>query len=107
MKELDWTKVTQTLAVSGGQWCDNGFPLLFELVLMEDSDEMHLIVKLESCHEDWGIQYYEALKEFGNGKIIISSHFISIINQAMRLYTNDYVDFEWDEDYQEYFGTCQ
>jgi len=44
MKKVDWKKVNEVLAISQGQWVDNGYPIVFKLVTMIDDDEMHLII---------------------------------------------------------------
>ena len=106
MKKVDWKKVNETLAVSQGQWIDNGFPIVFQLVTMIDDDKMHLIIYPESDSGIFEELYNETEKEFGDGIIAISSSHISLINQTMKLYTKDYVTFEWNDEYQEYFGNC-
>ena len=106
MKKVDWKKVNETLAISQGQWIDNGYPIVFQLVTMIDDDKMHLIIYPETEQEIFQHLYDEAKKEFGDGVIAISSSYISLINQTMKLYTKDYVQFEWNDEYQEYFGNC-
>ena len=106
MKKVDWKKVNEVLAISQGQWVDNGYPIVFKLVTMIDDDEMHLIIYPETEQEIFQELHDEAEKEFGHGLDVMSSHTISTINQAMKLYTDDYVSFEWSEEYQEYFGNC-
>ena len=106
MKKVDWKKVNETLAVSQGQWIDNGYPIVFQLVTMIDDDKMHLIIYPESDPGIFIDFYNEAKEEFGDGVIAISSSYISLINQTMKLYTKDYVQFEWNDEYQEYFGNC-
>ena len=104
--KLNWNNISETCAVSQGQWKDNGFPIVFELVLMNDDDEFYLIIRPESGLDYWGVQKDEAIKEFGNGIIAMHSYNISEINKCMKSYTDDYVAFEWNEEFQEYFGNC-
>ena len=106
MKKMNWKNLNETLAVSQGQWIDNGFPLVFDLVTMIDDDEMHLIIRPESDQMLFQHLYDEAVNKFGDGMDIISSRHISVINQTMKLYTKDYVQFEWNDEYQEFFGNC-
>ena len=51
MKNVDWKKINETLAISQGQWIDNGYPIVFQLVTMIDDDKMHLIIYPESEQE--------------------------------------------------------
>lgn len=103
------------IAASAGQYKDNGLPLVFTLYMFENQnnlDMMYLKIELETCVEDW-VEEDESLRAEYEKTLHMINYFnktqfhsndMSYFNQIMKRYTNDYVDFEYDEYHNEWNG---
>lgn len=103
------------IAASAGQYKDNGLPLVFILYMFENQnnlDMMYLKIALETCVEDWVEEDENLRAEYEKtihvihcfNKTQFHSNDMSYFNQIMKRYTNDYVDFEYDEENNEWHG---
>ena len=97
------------IAASGGQYYMNGIPLIFTLFQYEyqKDNKYYLKFDIETTvdEEFYGEENHKTVALCDNqNKHPFSSHSIEQLNKIISHYTHDYVDFEYDEENNEWHG---
>ena len=97
------------IAASGGQYIMNGIPLIFTLFQYENQkdDKYYLKFDIETTVDEkiYGEEYQKTIdlcKKLNQHPY--SSYEVEQLNKIMYHYTHDYVDFEYNDDDEEWYG---
>ena len=99
------------LAKSGGQYSNNGYPLIFELYYYSDNNDdlLYLDIYPDETQQDFFSELYEETLQdcLKYNTHQTTSCDYSTINQTVKNFTNDYdACFEYDDETGEFFGNC-
>lgn len=99
------------LAKSTGQYCNSGYPLIFELYYYPNNNDdlLYLEIQPDETQQDFFSELYkETLQDclrYNNHQTI--SYDYTTINQTIKNFTKDYdACFEYNDEANEYFGNC-
>lgn len=99
------------LAKSAGQYCDTGYPLIFELYYYPDNNDdlLYLEIQPDETQQDLFSELYEETLQdclkYNNHQTV--SYDYTTINQTIKNFTKDYdACFEYDDETGEFFGNC-
>ena len=97
------------IAASGGQYCMNGIPLIFTLFQYEYQKDNKYYLKFDietTVNEEFYGEEYQKTVDLCErlNKHPYASYDPEQLNKIMSHYTHDYVDFEYNEENNEWHG---